>query len=113
MSLTKAVVANAYTAIRAAIPGATTTLRHNGNEYSGTRASQSYSDQYDGGGAIQGAAGSVRLLVSELSEPYPVAGDQITVLESASADYVAREILDIRYDQTGATMLVTYGERNG
>ena len=113
MSLTAASVIAAVTAIRTSLPAATTTVRHNGAEYSATRATADYVDAFGMGGAIQGVSGSVRLIVSELSEPLPKAGDLIGVVEAAGETSVDREILNVRYDQTGATMLVSYGERHG
>lgn len=113
MSLTTATIQSTFAAIRNALPCATTTVRHNGSEYSGTRATSDYVDQYGNGGAIQGVTGAVRLLVSDLASPHPKAGDTISVVEPASDAAVDREVISARYDQAGATLRLDYGERHG
>jgi hypothetical protein len=113
MAITAAVVESAFKAARTALSGAAITVRWGGAEVSGIRSAPDFVDAFGMGGAIQGVSGAVRLCVSELVQPYPVAGDTIDVEEPQSTQAVTREVIHVRYDQTGATMLVSYGERHG
>ena len=60
-------------------------------------------------GAIQGADGAVRLIVGELTQPYPKAGDIIEIRENTSGDWLKRLVLTVRYDQARASMRIDYG----
>ena len=113
MSLTKALIEAQFTAARTMMSGANALVRHSGNEYTGLRSSVEFSDQPGSMGALQGAEGAVRLLVSDMTLPYPEAGDLITVKEPDSDSWKERRVIMPRYDQTGATVRLDYGERHG
>ena len=104
-----------FKAARIELSGATVGVRHNGNTYSGVRSSVEFSDQPGAMGALQGAEGAVRLLVSELKEhkPLPKSGDIISIKEQDSDEWKERRIIMPRYDQVGATVRLDYGERDG
>ena len=113
MSLTKALIEQQFTAARTIMSGAAALVRHNGNEYTGLRSSVEFSDEPGSMGALQGADGAVRLLVSDLRKPYPEPGDIISVKEQDSDEWKERRVIMPRYDQTGATVRLDYGERHG
>ena len=91
----------------------TVSVRHSGHVYSATAASVEYSDRPGGMGAIQGADGAFRLVVSELHEPKPEPGDPVQVKTEMDSAYQDRRIITARPDQTGATLRVDYGVEHG
>jgi hypothetical protein len=99
--------------MRLAMPAAVVAVRWRGVEVQGVRGSSMFADAFGAGGAIQGVAGAVRLIVSELIQPVPVAGDLLPVPVTPGGTPVTREILSVDYDKMAETMLVTYGERHG
>ena len=87
--------------------------RFGGSEYDGLRGSLEQRDRAGSMGAIQGASGSVRLKVSDLTLPVPKPGDDIDIVEPQDTDWKTRTVLAVRYDQTGATVRIDYGEKYG
>ena len=113
MAVTTAAVESMFRAGRTALSGAVCAVRWRGSEVRGVRSAPDFVDAFTGGGAIQGVSGAVRLLVSEMTKPVPVAGDDLAIVEPGGTQPITRTAINVRYDQTGATMLVSYGERNG
>ena len=113
MTLTKALVQSSFRAARSVFAGAQTQVRIKGKTYTGLRVSLELLDDPEGIGALQEADSAVRLDVSDFKKPYPKAGDNIDVKEADSTDWKARRIGPVRYDQTGGTVILTYGERFG
>ena len=111
MALTAAMVSNAISGMRSALPCATVSIRHkdSGATYSGVRSTLEANNVAGSMGAIQGADGAVRLIVSELTQPYPKAGDIIEIQENMSGDWLKRLVLTVRYDQARASMRIDYG----
>jgi hypothetical protein len=60
-----------------------------------------------------GAAGAVRLNCGDMDIPHPKPGDEIEVTEPSDTAAKKRSVLSMRYDQVGACVLMTYGERYG
>jgi hypothetical protein len=107
-------MAGAFATMRdGAFSDAKISVRTGGREYDGLRTTTEGRDTAGGMGAIQGASGAVRLRVSELSLPYPAAGDAIEVKEQSGNDWQSRVVLSARYDQLGATVRLDYGEKYG
>ena len=104
------------TAVASAMAGAfadcTVRVRIGGNEYSGIRSSLEKRDRAGSMASIQGATGAVRLIVSQLIAPLPVSGTEIEV-EETPTEYVTRFVLAARYDQSGATVRLDYGDKYG
>ena len=111
MAITKDFIANQFKAARTFMSGANVTIRHANKEYTGTRTSLEGDETVSGMGAIQGATGAVRLVVSELRRDHPKAGDPIQVKDDL--EWQTRLIIGARYDQTRATLRIDYGERYG
>jgi len=110
MSLTTADIQSAIRGMRSELPCATVAVRHkeSGATYSGIRSTLEANNVAGSMGAIQGADGAVRLIVDELTLPYPKAGDIIEVQET-SGDWLKRLVLTVRYDQARASMRIDYG----
>ena len=114
MAVTTASVTAIVEAGRTAFAGAVCVFRWRGKEVRGLRAEPPvFVDNFSGGGAIQGVSSAVRLIVSELVKPLPVSGDVFEITEPTGTQPVTRTAIDVRPDRTGATMLVSYGERYG
>ena len=111
MSLTTQAVSDAMKAIRAALPGALDTLRHDDTEYTGTAIPFERGEVVDESGAMFTITGGIRLVVSELQDVRPVAGDLVQLKAKGKDDWSTYVIIATRLDETSATMLVTYGER--
>ena len=105
----------AFKAARSALPAAAVQIRHqdSGTVYSGVRSSLESTQEIGSMGAIQGATGAVRVMVSELTMPHPKAGDLIELVEQDGGDQSTRVILSVRLDQAHATMRIDYGEQYG
>ena len=113
MSLTAAIVTAQFQAARSVLSGASVGVRHEGREYTGLRGSTEFSNKPGAMGAVEGADGAVRLCVSEMQRPYPDAGDAIEVQEQIGGEWQERRVILARFDQTGATVRIDYGERHG
>jgi len=104
-----ATIAAAVQSFRDGNTGVSVLVRHKGNEYTATRATLQATEELSARGALQNADGAFRLIVSELKNPHPKAGDEIELSDSTADGWKTRGILSVRHDQTRATMLVNYG----
>ena len=111
MGLTKAIVEAQFSAARTVLSGSNVSVRHDGHEYTGVRSSVEFSDQPGAMGALQGADGAVRLLVSELSKPHPEAGNTIDVKAPDGTEWQRMRVVMPRYDQVNATVRLDYEEQ--
>ena len=57
--------------------------------------------------------GAVRLNCADMTVPHMRAGDEVEVIEPTDTVAQKRAVLSMRYDQVGACVLMTYGERYG
>jgi len=117
VGILKASMANIGTMMEAAYKAQRGTLgarrvRLGSVEYVGTPAAPEPKGANPGAvSAIGTAEGAVRLLVSELTKPYPTAMDArpFEVYDDLTGEWVARTILAVDPGQTGKTLLVRYG----
>ena len=109
MSLTSQMISSAVTSCRDALPCATIMIRHEDREYSGIRTTLESKESVNSLGAIEGATGAIRLIVSELAEVHPKANDTIQISEDDSLEWENRTVLLMRYDQARATVRLDYG----
>ena len=109
MALTTAHIQNTLARMRDALPCATITMRFGDREYSGIRTTLENNESVNSLGAIEGATGAIRLIVSELADVHPKANDTIQVREDNSMDWESRTVLLMRYDQARATVRLDYG----
>ena len=109
MSLTTD-IQSAIRGMRSELSRATVAVRHkqSGATYSGIPSTLEANNVVGSMGAIQGADGAVRLILSELIRPYPKAGDIIQVQEE-NGEWLKRLVLTVRYDQARASMRIDYG----
>lgn len=108
--ITQSIIESAYTAMRTALGGAVVRCRHSGAEYQGTRTALAIGVDIgpQGRGLRKTQQAAIRLLMSEVVNDIEI-GEQIEILESGEWNsYVIRSL---RYDNTGATVLIEYGER--
>lgn len=112
--LTAAYIEAAYKTLRAQVP--TVAVRHKatGALYTATRAAPLAGGlDVSAHGALQQGRGGIRLCVSELQPPLPKAGDRIELIETPGGEPISREIIETRYDQARATVLIQYQEQYG
>ena len=109
MSLTSQMISSALASCRDALPCATITIRYEDREYRGIRTTLENNESVNSLGAIEGATGAIRLIVSELAKSHPKANDTIQVREDNLMEWENRTVLVMRYDQARATVRLDYG----
>jgi hypothetical protein len=110
--ITRALIEQSFSTARGLFSGALVDVRHGGNVYRGIGGSIESSDQPGNMASFQGAAGSVRLLASEIKEPGIGPSDLIEVRRIGADAWKEYRVIMPRYDQTGATVRLDYEERN-
>jgi len=100
---------NAYNTLRTAF--GTRQVRHSGHLY--TCPPQPAESEYVGAGygLLDGAAGVLRLLVSELKKPYPEVKDDLSIKDPVSGEWEDFTVLSVAPHQNGATLRIEYAEQ--
>ena len=113
MSITTGMIAQAFAAIRAAVPACVVPVLHvaSGRVLSAVRSVGRFDASATVAGITPGALGGLRFLVSEMGGVEIADGDLLIIEENQND--VKYRALSHRYDQTRETMLVEYGDANG
>ena len=85
-------------------------VRHSGHSY--TAPPSTSTSALDGAGMVlvDGAAGSVRLLTSEVKKPHPKTMDGLDIKNVVTGAWEPFVIVDVSPQHNGATLLISYGE---
>jgi len=109
MSAQKQMAEAAFKTARRQMPDNIVKVRIRNRTVNGVRGSVEETEDVSNLGPIPGAIGAVRLLVSELTKPYPLSNDLVKIQEVSGEKWISRLVLAARFDGVRATLRLDYG----